>query len=295
MGVELVVNLSRSPWARGKTSTDDACFYSSSLQGMNLSTDLTNVNLSEEEAATTRDAAIAKFQEAAATTIFNWGNVHMCEGRMMMDGGREKPLEEGGQQGAAIAVADKFDEVEALFDLAKTRFEKALSIKPDHHDSIIALAQRRYERSRLLSAAAGLSGDNGKVPAGHDAKKRTAEAEEEFAGAAADYKAALANLPEEVPKEKTEEEKAHYQTLVDEAVARGEEPPPEDDTTTKSQVCVMLGNTLFEHSQLLARVGKEWQPMLDEALKYFHEAGCAETDIENAIKMHKGKRMEAAK
>ena len=107
---------------------------------MNLSTDLTNVNLSEEETTTTRDAAIAKFQEAAAVTIFNWGNVHMCEGRMMMDGGREKPLEEGGQQGAAIAVADKFDEVEALFDLAKTRFEKALSIKPDHHDSIIALA-----------------------------------------------------------------------------------------------------------------------------------------------------------
>ena len=35
--------------------------------------------------------------------------------------------------------------------------------------------------------------------------------------------------------------------------------------------------------------------MLDEALKYFHDAGCAQTDIENAIKMHKGKRMEAAK
>ena len=31
---------------------------------MNLSTDLTNVNLSEEETTTTRDAAIAKFQEA---------------------------------------------------------------------------------------------------------------------------------------------------------------------------------------------------------------------------------------
>lgn len=257
---------------------------------MSLSSDLTNVALSDEEAKATLDQAIAKFQEAAAACMFNWGNVYMCQARKKMDGGRE-PSSEDGAPGASIALADHFDDVEGLLNLAKTRFDKALSIKPDHHDTHIALAQRRYERSRLLCAAAGLSGVEGKVPAGHDAKKRTAEAEAEFEGATADYKTALANLPEEVPREKTEEEKAQYQALVDEAIAKGEEPPPADEPSLKAQVRVMLGNTLFEHSQMLARLGKSWKPLLDEALVHFTDAGCAQVDIENAVKMHKGSRM----
>ena len=57
----------------------------------------------------------------------------------------------------------------------------------------------------------------------------------------------------------------------------------------------MLGNTLFEHSQMLARLGKTWRPMLDESLVHFKDAGCVQADIDNAIKMHKGLRMEAGK
>ena len=262
---------------------------------MNLSSDLANsTEISDDEAKELLNGAIAKFQEAAAACMFNWGNVHMCQARKKMDGGREPPTEEG-TPGAAITIADNFAEVEELMELAKTRFEKALSIKPDHHDTHIALAQRRYERSRLLCAAAGLSGEDGKVPSGHDAKKRAAEAEAEFEGAAEDYKTALGNLPEEVPKEKTEEEKAHFQTLVDEAIARGEEPPSVEEPSLKAQVRVMLGNTLFEHSQMLARLGKTWRPMLDESLVHFKDAGCVQADIDNAIKMHKGLRMETGK
>ena len=102
--------------------------------------------------------ASLKFQEAAALALFNWGNVHMCAARKAMDGGRDPPLEEGGPPGAAIATADKFDEVTDRLAQAEGRYVAALEVKPDFHDASIALAQRRYERARLLCAAAGLSG-----------------------------------------------------------------------------------------------------------------------------------------
>ena len=257
---------------------------------MNLCSEGVSPSVSNDQAQEMFTTAVSKFQEAAAVAMFNWGNVHMCEARKKMDGGREPPVEEGGPPGAAIATAEAFDDVETLLNAAKERFTSSLAIKADFHDATIALAQRRYERARLLCAAAGLSGNEGKVPKGHDAKARTAEAVAEFVGAAADYEAVLKTLPEEKPKEKTEEEKAEYAKLVEEAKAKGEEPPAEDDPSLKAQVTVMLGNTLFEHSQMLARLGKDWQPLLDTALEHFRAAGCAQGDIDGALKMHYGNR-----
>jgi len=257
---------------------------------MNLCSDAVHPSVSNEQAQEMFDTAVKKFQEAAAVAMFNWGNVHMTEARKKMDGGREPPVEVGGPPGAAIATAEAFDDVEALLNLAKTRFTDSLAIKPDHHDALIALAQRRYECARLLCGAAGLSGDEGKVAKGHDAKERTAQAEAEFIGAAADYAAVLSSLPEEKPKEKTEEEKAEFARLVEEAKAKGEDPPTDEDPSLKAQVTVMLGNTLFEHSQMLARLGKDWNAHLDKALAHFKAAGCAQGDIDGAIKMHYGIR-----
>ena len=51
----------------------------------------------------------------------------------------------------------------------------ALGVKPDFHDASIALAQRRYERARLLCAAGGLSGDGNAAAPGHDGAARAAE------------------------------------------------------------------------------------------------------------------------
>ena len=241
--------------------------------------------------------ASKKFQEAAAMATFNWGNVHMCSARKKMDGGREPPAEEGGNPGAAIATAANFDEVEKELAIAASRFEAALEIKPDFVDAATALAQRRYERARLLCAAAGLSGPDctRKPEKGHDAKKRTAEAEQEFSQAVDEYRAALKQLPDEPPKTpKTAEELEAHEQAVKEAQEKGEDPPVLDEPTMRAQVLVMLGNTLFEQSQMRARVGKEWKSVLEEAVGHFKYAGCNQTDIDAALKVHKGNLMEAA-
>ena len=221
--------------------------------------------------------ASLKFQEAAALALFNWGNVHMCAARKAMDGGRDPPLEEGGPPGAAIATADKFDEVTDRLAQAEGRYVAALEVKPDFHDASIALAQRRYERARLLCAAAGLSGatTSGSVDA-----RRADEAESEFNAACEDFTTVLGQLPEEEKKEKPKE-----------APKEGEEAPAEEPSM-KAQVLVMWGNTLFEHSQMRARLKKEWKPLLDDAVVKFKDAGCAQADIDQALKVHRGVRAE---
>lgn len=51
-------------------------------------------------------------------------------------------------------------------------------------------------------------------------------------------------------------------------------------------VLIMQGNILYEWSQVLAAVGKEWKPMLDTAVEKFRSAGASEPDIRGALKNH---------
>ena len=239
--------------------------------------------------------AANKFQEAAALALFNWGNVHMCAARKAMDGGRDPPIEEGGPPGAAVATAHNRDEVMNRLDEAKVRYEDALVVKPDFHDATVALAQRRYERARLLCAAAGLSGAGEKARGNADSD----EAEAEFSGACADFDAVLAILPDDPPKKEPETEKKEPEKKEPETEKKeGEEEPEKEEEaeqpSMRAQVQVMWGNTLFEQSQMRARLGKEWRPLLDVAVEKFKGAGCAEADIEQALKVHRGVRAEKA-
>jgi len=251
--------------------------------------------VSVADAETSLDDAAGKFQHAAALALYNWGNVHMCAARKAMDGGRDPPLEEGGPPGAAIATAKHFDQVVQRLDQAEAKFTDALEVKPDFWDARIAMSQRKYERARLLSAAAGLSGDDAAGPApGHDAAARGREAEAEFASAVADFGDLLAKLPEEPEKEKPAPAPAEEKAAKEEpgGTPAEEEPAPEQPSA-KAQVLVMWGNTLFEQSQMRAKTGEPWRPLLDQAVEKFKEAGCAQADIDQALKVHRGVRNEA--
>eukprot|EP00878_Enallax_costatus_P023654 GHUV01025172.1.p1 GENE.GHUV01025172.1~~GHUV01025172.1.p1 ORF type:complete len:199 (-),score=51.20 GHUV01025172.1:586-1182(-) len=71
-------------------------------------------------------------------------------------------------------------------------------------------------------------------------------------------------------------------TAAAEGVAEGVPPP----ITISAHAKILYGNQLYEWSQMLAAVGREWKPILDEAVKCFKEAGCSEADIRGALKNH---------
>jgi len=245
-------------------------------QGLEICNAALEADVSVEKAEEMLEEAKTNFQSAAALAMFNWGNVYMCQARKAMDGGRDPPVEEGGPPGAAIATASAFDEAKARLDTAKGRYEEALRFKPDFHDASIAIVQRRYEMSRLLSAAAGLGGEA--APAGQDVAKRAKEAEDEFNAACAEFQKMYDELPPE--EEKKEKE-------VKEGEEQAEEPP-----SVRQQILVMWGNTLFEHSQMAAKQSKPFQPLLDEAIAKFNEAGCQKSDVDQALKVHRGLRTD---
>ena len=91
----------------------------------------------------------------------------------------------------------------------------------------------------------------------------------------------MRRVPEDVRRAPPEEEKKEKE--VKEGEEQAEEPP-----SVRQQILVMWGNTLFEHSQMAAKQSKPFQPLLDEAIAKFNEAGCQKADVDQALKVHRG-------
>jgi hypothetical protein len=224
-------------------------------------------NVSVAGAAPLLAQAAAKFQEAAAFALFNWGNVHMCSARKRMDAGKPPAGGEGAPPPPPVALpAAAVKEVEALLASAEARYVNALGVKGDFYDASIASAQQRYEHARLLAPVSG----------------RESEADKLFAEADSRFKDVVEQLPDEPAPPPTPEPAA----LADGEVA------PEAESSVKAQVLVMHGNVLYEWSAARVRAGKaaaDWQPLLDRALEKFQAAGCAQADIDAAVATHAGK------
>jgi hypothetical protein len=62
--------------------------------------------------------------------------------------------------------------------------------------------------------------------------------------------------------------------------------PAAEEMGLAAQALVMEGNNLYEWSQLLAAVGKEWRPVLDAAVERFKSAKCSDADVRGALKNH---------
>ena len=70
-----------------------------------------------------------------------WGNVHLCMGKRLMDkaASEGRPLSE-------IAA-----EAEALFDKAEDRYNESLRTKADFYDGAASIANLFFERGRLAA------------------------------------------------------------------------------------------------------------------------------------------------
>ena len=220
------------------------------------------------------DGAAAKFQEAAAAALYNWGNVHTCVARKRVDASAnaaayaaneainaEGPEAEGRQQ-AAVEAAVEHATAESLpvFDesyaAACERWTASLAVKPDFYEALLAWGQQAFERAKLLSLRAK------EAPPRATAK----EVDAAFAAAADKFRETLSKIPAEEAKEGA---------------------APTDSQS--SNVQILLGNVLFEQSQVAhARGDAEpaWRKLVDSAVERFKAAGCPETDITRALEGH---------
>jgi len=212
-----------------------------------------------EEAQPLFEQAALRFQDAAALALYNWGNVAMCVARKRLAPPRAEaeagapPVPPPPPPPPAPALVE---EVEKLLSEAEARFAVALRVKPELNDAHIAFAEHRYERARLLAPLPG----------------REAEADALFVEACSRFAATFELLPEEAAPPPPP--------------AEGVE-PQEPEPSLRSQVLVMWGNVLYEHSQARVRQAREgWQALLDEAVRKFGAAGCAQVDVDAALAVH---------
>lgn len=208
-------------------------------------------------------AASEKFQEAAATAVFNWGNVYVCNSRRIVDS-CSTPDEDGASSSdEALAEAAKkhIAALDADYEACCERFTAALEIKPTYFEAPITWGQQAFERGKLYHQLSKQVGASEKS----DAEKIS---DEMFALAITKYQDAMGMLsPAERDAILTEKS--------------------EESNGVKAQILILWGNVLYEKSQVKhARAMDDWKDDVDAAVAKFNEAGCAKGDIVRALVNH---------
>ncbi|KAL1199039.1 Protein CLMP1 [Cardamine amara subsp. amara] len=258
--------------------------------GMELCSEALEETVTSEEAQPLFEKAAAKFQEVAALAFFNWGNVHMCAARKRI------PLEESAEkEKVAGQLQTAYEWVKERYNLAKDKYEHALSIKPDFYEGLLALGQQQFEMAKLhwsfalaqkLDLSEWDSTETLKLFDSAEEKMKAAtemweKLEEERMN---DLKNPNSNKKDEVSKRRKKQGDGENGE-ASEAVTAAE--AAEQAIAMRSQIHLFWGNMLFERSQVECKIGVDgWKTNLDSAVERFKLAGASETDISTVVKNH---------
>ena len=211
-------------------------------------------------------SAAEKFQEAAAAAVFNWGNVHVCASRKLVDTSEPhasgSSVEQNAPSEAALKMAatKHMKRIDEEYTKAVEKYVQSLAIKTDFYEASIAWGQQAFERGKVLHVASK-DGDG----------KLAAEADTMFVLAESKFQESLLMIPK------------------DEASTSGDAPPaPEEGLSLKSQILVLWGNVLFERSQVKHHrdASGDWEKDCTLAITKFTDAGCVRNDIVRALMNH---------
>ena len=197
-----------------------------------------------------------------------------------------------------------------------SQWSAALDTKPDFVDPSLSWAQQSFEHAKLVAAKARLSP---LPPArGRPALMPAPTGEAAAAAAAAPSGVVAVSSPPPPPPTTTVTSKAsaaEVDAAFSAAAARfrstlciltggsvaaapdGGAAGAEREAPQAVNVRILLGNCLFEHSQLVhARGGpkEEWGALMDEAVASFNAAGCSQADISRALASHGGASADGA-
>lgn len=250
--------------------------------GMKLYSETMEDTITSEEAQELFGIAAAVFQEMAALSLFNWGNVHMSRARKRVyfteDGPRESVLEQ---------VKSAYEWAEKEYKMAGSRYEEALRLKSDFYEGLLALGQEQFEHAKLSWYY--LIGSKVELETGtcaeilelynkaEDSIERGTEMWEEMEeqrlnglSKNEEYKAllqkmGLGGLLKDKPAEETEEQAANM----------------------RSQIYLLWGTMLYERSVVEFKLGlPTWEECLEVAMEKFELAGASQIDIAVMIKNH---------
>jgi len=231
------------------------------------------------EAKTLLAAAADKFQEAATAAMFNWGNVHVCAGRKIIEvavskrkaekeGGENKNEENENEDGDYANIKQDLPELDAEFDKAVALFQKALNIKDDFFEASIAWGQQAFERAKIHANIAKKESDK------KEKQRLEKEADKMFDLAIQKFDESMKMLS---PEQR------------DVVLVEGSE----ETSGVKAQILVLWGNILYERSSVkFLRNDKSWKKDTEDSVVKFNEAACAKGDIVRALQNHISKEWE---
>jgi len=230
------------------------------------------------EAKTLLGAATDKFQEAATAAMFNWGNVHVCAARKIIEvaaekrraerDGENKNEENENEDDDYADIKKDLPELDAEFDKAIALFQKALNIKGDFFEASIAWGQQAFERAKIYSNIAKSESDK------KEKQKMEKEADKMFDLALQKFDESMKMLS---PEQR------------DVVLVEGSE----ETSGVKAQILVLWGNVLYERSSVkFLRNDKSWKKDTQSSVAKFNEAACAKGDIVRALQNHISKEWE---
>lgn len=242
-------------------------------------------------------ASADKFMEVTITGLFNWGNIHVCLARRL--------VEQAQAQGTPLAQALPL--VFKELDEAEKRYKQALEFKGDFYDVLLGMSALELERAKLK---AGFVQEAVKPPAAAEGSdKPSQEAADAFQKASQEATAAAlkglqagdvqsgqphfdsaqawAGLALEAAPALAESVRQEQEERAESFKAAGQDPPAFEPLDFVAHVHLNRGNQLFEWSQVLSAVGVEgWTELVAKAVEDFRAAKCPDGDIRTALLAH---------
>ncbi|XP_049378410.1 protein PHOX1-like [Solanum stenotomum] len=250
--------------------------------GMKLYCETMEDTVTGEESQELFGIAAAKFQEMAALSLFNWGNVHMSRARKRVyfteDGSRESLLKQ---------VKSAYDWAEKEYEMAGSRYGEALRLKPDFYEGLLALGQQQFEHAKLSWYY--LIGSKVELETGTCAEIL------ELYNKAEDSMERGTEMWEEMEEQrlnglsKNDEYKALLQKMGLDGLLKDKpaEESEEQAANMRSQIYLLWGTMLYERSVVEFKLGlPTWEECLEVAMEKFELAGASQIDIAVMIKNH---------
>lgn len=251
--------------------------------GMKIYSEAMEDAVTSDNAQELFDIAAGKFQEMAALSLFNWGNIHLSKARKRVSFGEDSSRDLIVEQ-----IKAAYEWAKKEYTKAEMRYGEALRIKPDFYEGYLALGQQQFEQAKLCwYYAVGIKVDIETEPLSEEILQHYNKAEDSM------DKGML--MWEEMEERrlnglsKAESYKSQLQKMGLDGLFNHipSDEAAEQAANMKSQIYLLWGTLLYERSIVEYKLGMPtWEECLEVSVEKFELAGASKIDIAVMLKNH---------